>query len=60
MEKTFCNKDIEVKAKEINVKVLEFKRIKNKYCLDNNIRLIRIPYWNFDKIEEILLKELDV
>ena len=28
--------------------------------IDNNIRLIRIPYWNFDKIEEILLKELDV
>lgn len=22
--------------------------IKNKYCIDNNIKLIRIPYWEFD------------
>ena len=28
--------------------------IKTKYCLDNNIKLIRIPYWDFDNIEEIL------
>jgi len=31
--------------------------IKNKFCQDNNIKLIRIPYWNFDKIEEILKDE---
>ena len=29
---------------------------KNKYCKDNNIRLIRIPYWEFDNIENILDK----
>ena len=23
--------------------------IKNKYCKENNIKLIRIPYWEFDK-----------
>ena len=34
--------------------------IKNKYCNDNNIKLIRIPYWDFNKIEEILVKELKV
>ena len=34
--------------------------IKTQYCKDNNIKLIRIPYWNFDKIEEILIKELDL
>lgn len=33
-------------------------RLKNEYCLKNNIELIRIPYWNFDNIEEILSKEL--
>ena len=32
--------------------------IKNKYCKDNNIKLIRIPYWDYDKIEEILLSEV--
>ena len=36
----------------------ENDEIKNRYCKDNNIELIRIPYWNFDKIEEILIKEL--
>ena len=28
--------------------------IKNDYCRDNNIKLLRIPYWKFDDIEEIL------
>lgn len=28
--------------------------IKNKYCLDNNINIIRIPYWEIDNIEKIL------
>jgi len=28
--------------------------IKNQYCLENNIDLIRIPYYEFDNIEEIL------
>ena len=29
-------------------------QIKNKYCLENRITLIRIPYWDRDNIEEIL------
>jgi len=29
--------------------------IKNNYCLSKNIPLLRISYWNFDKIEEILI-----
>lgn len=29
-------------------------KIKNKYCKKNDIKLIRIPYWNFKNIEEIL------
>lgn len=32
--------------------------VKNKYCEDNDIQLVRIPYWDIDKIEEILTKEL--
>lgn len=32
--------------------------IKNQYCEDHNIRLIRIPYWDFDNIESILNNEL--
>ena len=34
--------------------------IKNIYCKDNNIKLIRIPYWEFENIEEILNKELSL
>lgn len=35
-------------------------KIKDRYCKDNNIKLIRIPYWDFNNIEEILSKELEV
>ena len=28
--------------------------IKNEYCKKNNIKLIRIPYWEFNNIEKIL------
>lgn len=34
--------------------------IKTQYCKENNIKLIRIPYWEFDNIEEILNRELEV
>lgn len=26
--------------------------LKNKYCDDNNIKLIRIPYWDYDKLDK--------
>lgn len=32
-------------------------KIKNEYCIENNIPLLRIPYWDFDRIEEILQAE---
>lgn len=35
-----------------NIKIND--EIKNKFCKDNNIKLIRIPYWDFDNIETIL------
>lgn len=34
--------------------------IKTNYCKENNIRLIRIPYWDIDNIESILKKELNI
>ena len=33
-------------------------KIKNDYCKDHNMRLIRIPYLHMNKIEQILNKEL--
>lgn len=33
-------------------------RMKNDYCKKNNIELIRIPYWDYKNIEEILTKKL--
>lgn len=35
-------------------------KIKSEYCNVNNIKLIRIPYYDYDKIEEILSRELEV
>lgn len=35
----------------------ERDELKNQYCKKNNLRLIRIPYWEFDNINEILIKE---
>jgi very-short-patch-repair endonuclease len=32
--------------------------IKNEYCKNNNIRLIRIPFYDINRIEEILKREL--
>ncbi len=34
--------------------------VKNEYCKNKNIKLIRIPYWNTENIEEILIKELEL
>ena len=34
--------------------------IKNEYCNKNNIKLIRIPYWDYNKIEDILKCELNL
>ncbi len=35
-------------------------KIKTQYCKNNNIKLLRIPYWKFDSIKEILENELKV
>ena len=42
------------KAQEVFEGVVFRDDIKNQYCKDNNIPLLKIPYWEFDNIEEIL------
>lgn len=33
--------------------MMENDKIKNEYCESRNIKLVRIPYYDFDKIENI-------
>lgn len=35
-----------------------YDNIKNKYCKKNNLKLIRIPYFEFDNIEQILSNKI--
>lgn len=39
-------------------KTKKHDKIKNKYCEQKNIKLIRIPYWNYDNIENILQQKI--
>lgn len=39
-------------------KTIESDNIKTQYCLNNNIKLIRIPYWKINVIHNILLEGL--
>ena len=39
-------------------KLQEHDKIKNNYCKKNNITMLRIPYTNFENINEILAKQL--
>ena len=34
--------------------------IKSEYCKKNNIKLIRIPYWELDNIEKIIVNKLEL
>ena len=53
----FANKGLEWATKIFEYNQIKDK-IKNDYCKDNNIRLIRIPYWEFNNIETILASEI--
>lgn len=46
----FRTKDGEEKLKEVK----RNDDIKSRYCILNNIKLVRIPYWEFDNIENII------
>lgn len=47
-------------GEEGHLKTKKRDEIKNNYCKGNNIKLIRIPYWDFDNINTILSKELNI
>ena len=53
----FAGKGEEWAKKEFK-KVKKRDKIKTEYCENNNITLLRIPYWEFDNIENILEKTL--
>lgn len=52
-----CNND---KCNMVYQNTINNDNIKNEYCNNEHIKLIRIPYWEFDNIEEILNRELEV
>ena len=44
---------------EKKFKEIQFKdNIKKQWCQENNIKLIEIPYWDFDKIDKNYLEQL--
>jgi hypothetical protein len=49
----FGSKSFDAKEKNFK-KNKERDKIKSDYCRENNIELLIIPYWDFDRIEEIL------
>jgi hypothetical protein len=49
----FYGESIEM-ATENFYETIKRDNIKNKYCKDNNIKLIRIPYWEFKNTENLL------
>jgi hypothetical protein len=52
-------KPIDVFGGEEGLKETEIRdEIKNKYCEQNDIKLIRIPYWEIKNISEMLDKEM--
>lgn len=42
---------------ENHKRLVKSDNLKKEYCKKNNIKLIEIPYWDFDKINENYLKE---
>jgi hypothetical protein len=53
--KVYNNK---VQTEEMLKNVQKRDAIKTKYCVDNGINLIRIPYWDYKNIHSILRKRL--
>jgi predicted Zn-ribbon and HTH transcriptional regulator len=55
--KNYKNEPIK-KAEERLEKQQYHDQLKNKYCEKNKIPLLRIPYWDFENIDQILTTEL--
>lgn len=44
---------------EKQLEIIKFRdELKTKYCYENNIKLLKIPYWEFNNIEDILQEHL--
>ena len=41
-----------------NIKVVTRDKIKDNYCKENNIPLIKIPYWEYDMMDSYIINEL--
>ena len=50
----------EERAKENHLVTLKHDKIKNEYCENNNIKLLRIPYYDFKNIEVIVMDFLNI
>ena len=46
-------------SKESHLKTVKHDRIKNEFCQNNGISLLRIPYWEYNNVETILDNELN-
>lgn len=46
-------------AKNNFERVQKYDSLKNQYCKDNNINLLRIPYWDFNNIKNIICQEIE-
>jgi hypothetical protein len=52
-------KQIEGWYTKAQFKTLQYHdKLKNEYCQNNNIKLLRIPYWEFDNIEQIVIDNI--
>lgn len=47
-------------GEESYYQTLKHDKIKNTYCKTKNIQLLRIPYWEGNRINEILQKEIEI
>ena len=50
----------EEKAKENHLITIKHDQIKNEYCKNNNIELLRIPYYDFKNIKTIIWDSLNL
>lgn len=49
-----------VRGEENYQKTVNHDKIKNEYCIQNNIKLLRIPYWDINSINTIILNKLNL
>ena len=57
--KDFAGKGEKWAKKEFVLRKMKDK-IKDEYAKEHDWKLIRIPYWEYDNIENILIKELNL